>query len=287
MVANRRTADCANAARTFGYVISHKRQRMCTIVILRRPGHPWPVLLAANRDEMSDRPWRAPARHWPDRPELVGGQDSLGGGTWLAVNDAGVVAAVLNRINTLGPAPGRRSRGELPLLALGHPCAEQAAASLARVDPLAYRPFNMMVADHRHALWIRGSDGSEASAAAPSVVVEPVPPGVSMITAYDRNDLSSPRTRRYLFRFAAAPAPQPETENWRDWIALLASRDHDPDAGPGGAMTVVTATGFGTLCASLIALPAAGCGRRPIWLFASGRPGAEPFQPVASSGRPL
>ena len=42
---------------------------MCTLVILRRPGHAWPLILGANRDEMKDRPWSPPGRHWPDRPD--------------------------------------------------------------------------------------------------------------------------------------------------------------------------------------------------------------------------
>ena len=50
---------------------------MCTLVILRRPGHRWPVLIGANRDEMIDRPWEPPGRHWPDRPEVVAGLDRL------------------------------------------------------------------------------------------------------------------------------------------------------------------------------------------------------------------
>ena len=86
---------------------------MCTLVILRRPAHDWPVLIAANRDEMRDRPWRPPARHWPDRPEVVAGLDELAGGSWLGINDHGVVAGILNRVGSLGPAPNKRSRGEL------------------------------------------------------------------------------------------------------------------------------------------------------------------------------
>ena len=62
---------------------------MCTLVILRRPGHDWPLLLGANRDEMKDRPWDAPARHWDDRPEVVAGRDRLSGGSWLGVNKDG------------------------------------------------------------------------------------------------------------------------------------------------------------------------------------------------------
>ena len=54
---------------------------MCTVVILRRPGHDWPLILATNRDEMTDRPWRPPGRHWPDRAEVTAGRDELAGGT--------------------------------------------------------------------------------------------------------------------------------------------------------------------------------------------------------------
>jgi len=58
---------------------------------------------------------------------------------------------------------------------------------------------------------------------------------------------------------------------------LLAEREHDPESGPGGAMNVVTQTGFGTVCSSLIALPGNTSededGRdvdvRPIWRFAA------------------
>ena len=48
---------------------------MCSVIFLRRPDDAWPLILAANRDEMLSRPWKAPARHWPDRPEIVAGLD--------------------------------------------------------------------------------------------------------------------------------------------------------------------------------------------------------------------
>ena len=87
---------------------------------LRRPGTAWPLVLAANRDELASRPARPPARHWPDRAEVVAGLDVQAGGSWLGINDHGVVAGVLNRTGTLGPAAGKRSRGELVLEALDH-----------------------------------------------------------------------------------------------------------------------------------------------------------------------
>src|ERR1700689_5320684 len=122
---------------------------MCTFVILRRPGNDWPVLIAANRDEMIDRPWLAPGRHWPDRPEVIAGQDTLAGGSWLGINQQGVGARILNRHGSPGPAPGQRSRGELVLEALDHADAHAAAEALAHIEPAAYRTFNLIVADNR------------------------------------------------------------------------------------------------------------------------------------------
>src|ERR1700691_6420290 len=103
---------------------------MGPFVILRRPGADYPVLIAANRDEMIARPWLAPARHWPDRPEVLAGKDELAGGTWLGLNDHGVAAGILNRYGSLGPGPGARSRGELGLGAPDH--ADSPAAAHAR-----------------------------------------------------------------------------------------------------------------------------------------------------------
>lgn len=108
---------------------------MCTLVLLRRPGHRWPTLIAANRDEMLSRAWDSPGTHWPDRPGVVAGRDRLAGGSWLGCNAAGVTAAILNRTDSLGPAAGKRSRGELVLDALDHNDATDAADALAAIDP--------------------------------------------------------------------------------------------------------------------------------------------------------
>lgn len=251
---------------------------MCSVIILRRRGHAWPLILAANRDEMADRPWTPPGRHWPDRPEVVAGRDVLAGGSWFGLSDHGVVACILNRHGTLGPAPDKRSRGELVLEALEHADASDAARALAAIEPNSYRPFNMLVADSRDCLWIANREAEDG--ASPRIDVEPVPEGVSMLTAHDLNDRAgSPRVARYLDRFRAAPAPDPGADDWEVWTMLMGARDFDPDAGPGGAMTVVSDTGFGTSSASLVALPAPGEGR-PVFRFAPGRPDRTPFAPV-------
>lgn len=270
---------------------------MCSIVILYRPGHRWPVLLGANRDEMLDRPWDPPARHWPDRPGVIAGRDRLAGGSWLGVNDEGVVAGILNRVNALGPQEGRRSRGELVLEALDHADAAEAAWALADLEPRAYRTFNMVVADNRNAFWLRNLGD-----AAEGIEVMPLPAGISMITAHDRNDTAnSVRIRSFLPRFQAAPVPDPDAPgpddgagDWSAWEALFANQETITPGTPYDAMAIVSDIGFGTSSSSFIGLAAddrdAGApaaveagkraGRRVIWRFAAGLPGRVPYQRV-------
>lgn len=250
---------------------------MCTLLVLYRPNHPWPVLIGANRDEMLDRPARPPGRHWPDRPHVVAGLDELGGGSWFGVNDDGVAAAAMNRANTLGPAAGKRSRGELVLEALDHADAQSAANALTHLDPAAYRGFNLIVADNEQVYWLRHTE-----AAVPGrVEAFALAPGLSMLTAHDLNDSSSARIRRYLPSARAAAVPDPDRSDWRAWQGLLASRDADPDDGFAGAMNIVTDFGFGTVSSVLLALPAADrFGVAPRLLYADGRPDTAPYREI-------
>lgn len=259
---------------------------MCTVVVLRRPGHPWPLVLAANRDEMTTRPWRPPGRHWAERPHVVGGLDEMAGGSWLGLNDQGVVAGVLNRVGSLGPESGKRSRGELVLRALDHADASAAATTASRLDPADYRSFNMVVADQRNAYWVRhGGAQQGAGDLAAEIEVFELPPGLSMLTARERNDPTSPRIRANLARFEAAEAPDPRSGRWGAWKRLMGSRRRNPNDGPEAAMTVITDSGFETLSSSLIALPGPpqslkGKPARPVCLFAAGRPDKTPYRPV-------
>jgi uncharacterized protein with NRDE domain len=250
---------------------------MCTVVLLRRPGHDWPLILGANRDEMASRPWKPPARHWSDRAEVTAGLDVEAGGSWLGVNDAGVAAAMLNRHGTLGPAKGFRSRGELVLEALDHADAVEAARALKHLAPGSYRPFNMIVADNRDAFWLKHADPTGTF----GVTVTPLPEGISMLTAGELDDPEVHRIRRFRPLFAKAKAPDPDRGNYTGWEALLESRETTPEDGPTGAMRFSTETGFGTVSSAIIALSQPGHGeRRWAFRFASWAPRAEPWKEI-------
>src|SRR5260370_234369 len=83
----------------------------------------------------------------------------------------------------------------------------------------------------------------------------------------------------------AAPRPGRERGQWESWGTLLASREQEPDAGPPGALTIVTGendrrSGYGTSSSSLIAIAAPGHAAPPgiVWRFAPGAPDVTPFQ---------
>jgi uncharacterized protein with NRDE domain len=252
---------------------------VCTLVILRHPGHDWPLILGANRDEMIARPWQAPARHWPDRPEVVAGRDALAGGSWLGINDFGVAAAVLNRHGTLGPAPGLRSRGELVLEALDHADANAAAAALAALEPRAYRTFNLIVADNRDAFWLRHADPSGTL----RLTAAPIAPGLSLIAAGDLDDDETPRLKRYRPLFAAAKPPDPERGDWADWERLLLDQGDGAQGRTESVMRFVTERGFGTVSSALIALPAIARGDlKPKFRFAAHHPESVPWHDVSA-----
>jgi hypothetical protein len=242
---------------------------VCTVVILRRPGHAWPLILAANRDEKFSRAWDPPAAHWPDRPGVIGGRDREGGGTWMAIR-GGVVAAVLNRPGSLGPAPGKRSRGELPLIALEAATAQAAAERIAALDAAAWRPFNMVIADAGAAFFLRGLGEGRPEAV-------PLGEGVAMVTAHEPNDLGSPRIARHLPRFIAAPPPDPERGDWLSWEALLADPRYGAE-GIAGALNVPPVNGFGTVSSSLVAIGRNGARS---WRFSPVAPSPGGFAPVA------
>ena len=248
---------------------------MCTLVLLRRPGHQWPLLLGANRDEMVGRPWQAPGRHWDDRPNVVAGLDELAGGSWLGVNDEGVFAAILNRVGTLGPAAGKRSRGELVLDALDHADAVAAAAALVDIEPTAYRPFNLLIADNRDAFWLahRGNG---------PVVMSRVPEGLHMLTARELDDPASPRIRRYRDRFKAAVPPDPATDDWQAWQDLLGDQIPGEGEPPETAMRFTRPDGFATVSSALVALPELGKKIEPLGRFARVAPQPSAWAPFGT-----
>lgn len=256
---------------------------MCTVILSRQSDADWPVVIAANRDEMLSRAWRPPGRHWPDLPEIIAGYDEEAGGSWMGLNDTGVVACILNRHGSLGPAPGKRSRGELVIDALTCADAVEAADALRHLNPQAYRPFNLLIADNRDAFWLRLAEGADR------VDCTPLEDGVFMLTAGDVNDPAEARIRDYLPEFRKAPRPIPGEAGWAHWQRMMGRGPAQP--GDGSPDAVISGlcfrlpSGFGTSSSSLLALPSVESALMeprisPVWQFAAGPPDTTAFRPV-------
>ena len=113
----------------------------------------YPVIVAANRDEHYDRP-SAPPALWSTEPEILAGKDLLAGGTWLGVNEHGLLVGILNRRSNGEPDSHTqtRSRGLLCLDLLRLKSAADAHAFMNRHEQ-AYQPFTVVFVDPKEA-WI-------------------------------------------------------------------------------------------------------------------------------------
>jgi uncharacterized protein with NRDE domain len=127
---------------------------MCTIILFHRLFDGYPLAVAANRDEILSRP----AEGFSVQDDAIfAPKDLVHGGTWIGFNQHGVLAALTNRFGAARD-PSRRSRGEIPHIALGASDANDGAQRLLHLAATDFNPFHALVADQRTArvVW---SDG--------------------------------------------------------------------------------------------------------------------------------
>ncbi len=156
---------------------------MCLLIVASRLRKDLPLIVAANRDEWLERPASPMEVLRRRNPKILGGRDLLAGGTWMAVNRWGVVAALTNRPTVGGRDAAKRSRGELPLLLAANRSAAQGAAALVRdMNPAEFNPCWILVGDREALFYI------ELSADVPLEAV-PLAPGLHVL---ENRALSAP-----------------------------------------------------------------------------------------------
>lgn len=228
-----------------------------------------PVLLVGVRDEFSGRPWLPPARHWPDRPELVGGRDLQAGGTWLAVNTLNpAVACVLNGEGRPAPERGRLSRGELPLLLAS-------GGSLGSLLLDRFDPFHAVRAD-AEAVNMWSWDGLE-------LVSTTLDNGLHLVVNSGLEPAGEMAARVDYFRprLLAAPRPfSPGQTGWGPWLPLVDGDGLDPAEPQALVLRREVSDGhfWGTSSISLVALA-----RDGLSFQFSGQPGSGHFDVVPLS----
>jgi hypothetical protein len=133
---------------------------MCVLILCRDIDPGFPLVLAANREEDPARPTHPPGLHLVAGRRVLCPEDRRHGGTWLGVNDAGVLAALTNFAGAT-VVPGAHSRGEIALRALAAPDAEAAMSGVhLLLAGVPVRPFRLVVADARRTLYLEAPGGT-------------------------------------------------------------------------------------------------------------------------------
>jgi hypothetical protein len=166
--------------------------------------------------------------------------DRKDGGTWLGVNQHGLVVAFIRRFRP-NASSGSRSPGLLCRELLNCPGAQQAVQKcVEELESGEYGPVNFLCVDRRHGAVIQ----SDAQ-----VEVLPLSPGLHLLTAGNLDDPSDPRQE-----FARRMMTLQRLDSAVAFLAAASrvfSRRADPEGRRG---LVITGRDFGTLCSTLLAV---------------------------------
>ncbi len=216
---------------------------VCTVVVAWQCVPGAPLVVAANRDELLGRPSEPPLLLSPDPPRW-GGRDVLAGGTWLAVDPEGRVAAVTNR-HPGGLVPprdaARQTRGRLPLEALA---ADDTAALawMQSLSPTRYNPVNVFYASSFAAYWTALDDRQGRRTA-------PLTPGIHVLTEQDLDDPHDAKATRLLAQSTAALATSATPNDLISALRQLLSSHETDDA---GSPACIHAEGHGTVSSATV-----------------------------------
>lgn len=228
---------------------------MCLLALFYKTIPEYPLILAANRDEDPSRGGEPPVRRLDG---IVAPRDPKAGGTWIGVNDHGVVSAVTNRAGPPAAGPQVQSRGTLPLEALKEKTAFSAHRRAERIPTFLFSPFNWIYADAEHAFAVEHGG--------PSDLTIRLRPGFHVLSnVHDLNRVNLDAVRTFLRIDPARAGIEEVVGRLQDLLAVheaLLSESHRICKHEGIPRTV---------SASLIALHASDR-KKNRWLYHEGRP---------------
>ncbi len=238
---------------------------MCMLAILYRVAKNTPILLAANREENVTRPTQFP-KIQSGTPRIVCGTDKVASGTWLGVNQFGLVVTVTNRARVRAPVEPR-SRGLLCRDLLDVRTARE-AAELARKELSTgrYAGANYLCADGKFAAVVYGGHRVE--------VVE-LEPGLHTLSSGNLNDPNDERhefVRRMLTLHTLDSAVT--------FLAVASRAFSRKLDGEGRRGVVLTGGELGTVSSTLLSLPRKI--QQSIYQYSDGPPSDRPYEDLSA-----
>jgi len=242
---------------------------MCLLALFFRVVEDAPLIVGANREEAYARRGEPP--QLLDGPvRAIGGRDPVAGGTWLGVNQFGVLIAVTNRPK-LNPPAQPRSRGLLVRDLLNCNSAKSACElATNELGTNRYAGCNLVCADAEQLHVLHAGDWLR---------VRPLPPGLHLLTSHDINDESDRRLGHALWWLHQRPYDKAS-----EVVTALRELCAQP-GGNGDPPIVIRQELGGTVSSSILAL------KQPLqksnYRHAQGSPDKTPYEDVSSLFREL
>ncbi|MBI2064926.1 MAG: NRDE family protein [Candidatus Yanofskybacteria bacterium] len=126
---------------------------MCTLIVAHRLFDSFPIVVAANRDELLSRPSELPCAR---DSGIFAPKDLKRGGSWIGVNEHGVFVALTN-LSEVESLYGRISRGELVMDVLHEKTANLAFKKTELLKGTQFNGFHLVIADKNDMYLLRGN----------------------------------------------------------------------------------------------------------------------------------
>lgn len=133
---------------------------MCLIIFAYQMDTRFPLVVAANRDELFSRP-TSQAALWTDEEsgqQILSGRDKQAGGTWLGTTQNGRFAAVTNIRDPSQTERRPRSRGDLTRQFLGSNHTPAEYCSLLAENYNQFAGYNLLVGDSSSLIYVNNHE---------------------------------------------------------------------------------------------------------------------------------
>ncbi|HEV8069545.1 MAG TPA: NRDE family protein [Planctomycetaceae bacterium] len=251
---------------------------MCVFSVAYRVWPDCPIFVLTNRDESTERPTLSPRIFESTTPKgarWFGGADQRAGGTWVGVNEHGLLVAVTNRKTTSVPA-NPRSRGLLCRDLLECMSVKSALDRLGNeLSNHAYAGFNLILLTARRARAFVLEVADESR-------LHKLKPGIHTIGNGHLNASDDLRVQR--MQAMVEEMVTHGGRKWADWVdqAKAICRTHAEADDPG---ICLHGEGWGTVGSTVVGLPLDP--RQSVHHYAAGPPCRVPYVDYSTSLREL
>jgi uncharacterized protein with NRDE domain len=246
---------------------------MCLLTAIHQTLPGCPLLLFGNRDEQRSRTSLSPQIATDERSgvQWLAGTDAKASGTWLGINEYGLVVAVTNRPEFHSSRPSR-SRGLLCRDLLACEAVGEAVTEAERqLRSETYSGCNLLLFSGEAAAVIEVGDG---------FFVDELPPGIHIFGNGPPNDAGDARIRRVRDELAPLSVDVP-LDHWLNEARNLCGL-HDRDANKSVCRHGVE---WGTVSSTIIAVTSNIKNAR--YLYSDGLPCETPFDDHSPALRTL